>query len=506
MVKTFIPITTGSDSVDLNFGETLTISNNSITGANSINVTSLTASTGNIGNFTFDQQCICPVVTESSSVGSTGARFTQGYFNTSVITPSISSSSPSLNINTSEGNQIIFSSNSIQIQGTVGISLTGVNLGPRGLVVNDITQDTDRDAYAQIRFYNPTGPAGPYTVSHPSTFQSFTGPCTSTVLHTNVLNANNDTIQIRDENVYKISLNASLTSSNIGPYSVSVIRNGTDTIGVVNLDKMGEENVSDTFIRSLTTADTLAIGVGTLSNSGVTTDVSFRTVTLLVEKVRQSTGGLQGEALVTAPTVPTFALANSPTLFPLGSDIIVEVFQSTSYLTFTASKLFDNLYSGSNFWHTEPFNDNLAYDNQGVYNTSGTSTRTIDGVERKGEWFSIDMGRIYRLDSYTLHPRNNADFFGEGHPREWILASSVDGTTWTQIDSQSLGFYNGHASLQNPNGTTTQPASWLSAVTFNLAQPVETRYLLMSISKVYPNIPRGTNYVCFQEFTMALNN
>jgi hypothetical protein len=60
---------------------------------------------------------------------------------------------------------------------------------------------------------------------------------------------------------------------------------------------------------------------------------------------------------------------------------------------------------------------------------NGTTTTTVSGTSIGGEWLQLQTPVPYRLATYTLNSNQY---------KQWTLAGSVDGTTWSFIDSQSL--------------------------------------------------------------------
>jgi hypothetical protein len=83
----------------------------------------------------------------------------------------------------------------------------------------------------------------------------------------------------------------------------------------------------------------------------------------------------------------------------------------------------------------------------------GTQTTTVGGTAYPGEWIQIQMPEAMALDSYSMYGRN---LFTYRMPYNWIVAGSNNGTTWTQVNSQTAqGTWRGQEPISYyPNSTT----------------------------------------------------
>lgn len=85
----------------------------------------------------------------------------------------------------------------------------------------------------------------------------------------------------------------------------------------------------------------------------------------------------------------------------------------------------------------------------------GTQTTTVGGTAYPGEWIQIQLPEAMALDSYSMYSRSSA--YDYRMPYNWIIAGSNNGTTWTQINSQTAqGSWKGQEPIGYfVNSTTT---------------------------------------------------
>lgn len=76
----------------------------------------------------------------------------------------------------------------------------------------------------------------------------------------------------------------------------------------------------------------------------------------------------------------------------------------------------------------------------GLYNGgSATQSTVIDGAAYAGEWLQIQLPSAVRLTGYSIATIQGAmepSFWSRG-PRDFVLAGSTDGTTWTAVDTRT---------------------------------------------------------------------
>lgn len=84
---------------------------------------------------------------------------------------------------------------------------------------------------------------------------------------------------------------------------------------------------------------------------------------------------------------------------------------------------------------------------------SGTTTTTVSGVSQAGEYLQLRLPAPVFLYSFTLYAILTG---GQGIPRQWVLAGSVDGTTWSTVHSQETDY------IISDNATivTSSPAAY----------------------------------------------
>jgi hypothetical protein len=97
-----------------------------------------------------------------------------------------------------------------------------------------------------------------------------------------------------------------------------------------------------------------------------------------------------------------------------------------------AYRAFDNIKSGSNFWHSAYIN---TYNpTTGVY--IGTVSTIADGSPLPGEWLQIQFPTAAVINSFSIQPRTE-DVVDARAPRDFSVVASNDGSTWTVIYSAS---------------------------------------------------------------------
>ena len=114
-----------------------------------------------------------------------------------------------------------------------------------------------------------------------------------------------------------------------------------------------------------------------------------------------------------------------------------------------------------------------------IYN--GSTTTTVSGTNRRGEWLQIQLPLSIVLYSYSITCMNARDL--PRTPTTWYLAASNDGTTWTQIDFQS-----------NITFTTA-----LQERLFTLAT-IPSSYTYYRLIAIYTG--GGDGYICMNEFKL----
>ena len=108
----------------------------------------------------------------------------------------------------------------------------------------------------------------------------------------------------------------------------------------------------------------------------------------------------------------------------------------TGTYTITASQAGPNpIYypftNGGAFWEIGGYSDG----NPGVY--TGSYTTTVSGVSYGGEWLQIQLPNACVLTEFDLLGRQDQNLFLDRSPRNFIVAGSNDGSTWTVVHNQS---------------------------------------------------------------------
>jgi hypothetical protein len=109
-----------------------------------------------------------------------------------------------------------------------------------------------------------------------------------------------------------------------------------------------------------------------------------------------------------------------------------------------AWKAFNNLdgdYGGTipnDFWHSSTDNDFLYDIANGDYAIASKTSTTVSGIPYKGEWLEIQLPTAIRLYGFILTPRRDqGQIIGYRAPRNFIIAGSNDGSTWTMVFSNT---------------------------------------------------------------------
>lgn len=74
---------------------------------------------------------------------------------------------------------------------------------------------------------------------------------------------------------------------------------------------------------------------------------------------------------------------------------------------------------------------------------TGTVSTTVSGSPILGEWIQLQTPTPFTLQSYVITDSNQRQ-------KQWTLAGSTDGTTWTSIDSRTLGTVPAAATTYTP--------------------------------------------------------
>jgi hypothetical protein len=108
--------------------------------------------------------------------------------------------------------------------------------------------------------------------------------------------------------------------------------------------------------------------------------------------------------------------------------------------TASASSIFDtnrlpsyafgnNIWNASNYgmWH----NATASY-TSGAY-TANTYTTTVSGTSYAGEWLQLQAPNALQLTSFSIYPRQDSSLWSSRSPKNFVIAGSNDGTTWSLL-------------------------------------------------------------------------
>ena len=86
---------------------------------------------------------------------------------------------------------------------------------------------------------------------------------------------------------------------------------------------------------------------------------------------------------------------------------------------------------GSGIWTN---GNHRMYSQTSPFAYTGSISTTVSGSACSGEWLQIQFPSAVTVMKYTVVPRSG--FLNRG-PRDFTLAGSTDGTTWTRVDTQA---------------------------------------------------------------------
>ena len=90
---------------------------------------------------------------------------------------------------------------------------------------------------------------------------------------------------------------------------------------------------------------------------------------------------------------------------------------------------------GNNIWNTSNYgmwhNATTAY-TSGAY-TANTYTTTVSGTSYAGEWLQLQAPNALQLTSFSIYPRQDSSLWGSRSPKNFVIAGSNDGTTWSLL-------------------------------------------------------------------------
>ena len=92
----------------------------------------------------------------------------------------------------------------------------------------------------------------------------------------------------------------------------------------------------------------------------------------------------------------------------------------------------DGFYAFDNSFSTSWVSASNQYNSSGVY--TGAISSILSGSSKTGEWLQISLPCKTRLNSYRITPRSSDSQITA--PKGFYIGGSIDGTSWTQIDSQ----------------------------------------------------------------------
>jgi|688.fasta_scaffold01796_2 hypothetical protein len=147
-------------------------------------------------------------------------------------------------------------------------------------------------------------------------------------------------------------------------------------------------------------------------------------------------------------------------------------------------KAFDN--DPSTFSHSNAL---LYNQSTGIY--IGTVTTTVSGTAYLGEYIQLQLPSVITLNSYSLTCRTG--YLSSQCPNTWIIAGSNNGTTWTLIDSKTMG-------------TSTALSFWtsLNKKYFKVDRPGSYAYyrMICTVSGEFGNISSDRQYFVLAEFEL----
>ena len=259
--------------------------------------------------------------------------------------------------------------------------------------------------------------------------------------------------------------------------------NGATTVGAINITGTTIVSASISATAQTTLNNLTVNGIVTLPNKAInptaiadslTTPGTYGNTTSVPVLTVNSTGLITGISTATLQ-IPGFSQTgatistNSNLVFNsnvtlVGSLVLTPTFVPPSPMTANTSTIAGGSYIASSSGTYDPIltapwngfdgnpatywaSPNNSFPNTNFGNPNRPITTTVDGTSRQGEWLQLQLPTPTNLRSYTLRS------ILPNIPQSWILAASVDGTTWTAIDTQN-GFVANDWNNANNNSFT----------------------------------------------------
>jgi len=127
------------------------------------------------------------------------------------------------------------------------------------------------------------------------------------------------------------------------------------------------------------------------------------------------------------------------------------------------------------------------YSTSSPFGYTGSTTTTISGTAIGGEWLQIQLPYPIVLTSYSIQARSDT-YATSQSPSAWYLAGSMDGTTWTLLDSRT--------------GQTSWTQSAVFGYAISSANAASYSYYRIVVTNVTSNSPSSGGYSAIGELRL----
>jgi hypothetical protein len=222
-------------------------------------------------------------------------------------------------------------------------------------------------------------------------------------------------------------------------YTATSVSNNGATIPVINKPTLFSGAYTD-----LTGKPTLA----TVATSGAYTDLTAKPTFATVAtsgKYDDLTGNVTATNVTTAGTLAVTGSITSLPVNAMTSNTSSDGFVVTSNTSQSGAANVNAYQAFDRNTATAWIGAQNYFPQNGIYAASATTT--VGGTSIPGDWIQLQTPVPYRLTSYVMTDT-------AARQKQWTLAGSLDGTTWSLIDSQNLTTIPTSATTYTPAVTT----------------------------------------------------
>jgi hypothetical protein len=134
---------------------------------------------------------------------------------------------------------------------------------------------------------------------------------------------------------------------------------------------------------------------------------------------------------------------------------------------------------------------------------SNSMSTTINGVPYSGEWLQIQLPVAVSLQSYSIQSGGTVAY--QQTPNTWVLAGSLDGTTWSLMDYRQSYSYTGPAQVQYFNVYNSYPFTTYRLVVTSV-QPGNLGAVVIGELRLFGTSSAGTTVSSISNFYTPTSN